>query len=100
LKFRVVVHHATVTVGGAMTLGAESLTGREINFLFRAEKFASAAGVTFCFSETAHERLASYLPLVPLAGSRELKGFDAPFQFYSMELSAEDTAEESGKATG
>jgi class 3 adenylate cyclase len=74
VKFRVVVHHASVTFGGAV-FGEENIFGPELNFIFRLEKLASELGVEFCVSTSAQPLLQPHLPLEPVPGEHELKGF-------------------------
>jgi adenylate cyclase len=84
LKFRVVVHHGVVAVGGAARNGEECLLGPEVNFIFRVEKVAGAMGAAFCFTETATALLAAQLALEPIAGRHELKGFAGDYAFFQM----------------
>jgi hypothetical protein len=75
LKFRGIVHHGTVSVGGAAGIGEESLMGPEVNFIFRVEKIAGGMGAAFCFTEAAQALLAPALGLEPIPGRHALKGF-------------------------
>lgn len=83
LKFRVIVHHAGLSVGGAAGSGEENLMGPEVNFLFRVEKIAGSAGVAFCCSDAARALLATQLALEPIPGRHELKGFPGSYEFFA-----------------
>lgn len=84
-KFRVVVHYGTVSIsGGGSSFGEENLIGPDVNFIFRAEKIAAAAGVHFCFTTAAHALLAGLLPLRPIPGLHELKGFPGSYEFFQI----------------
>lgn len=74
LKFRFVVHHGSVTFGGAATLGEERMLGPEVNFVFRLEKLASSLGLSFCLSKAACDQFEPLLPVSPVEGEHELKG--------------------------
>lgn len=77
VKFRVAVHHGTVTFGGQSESGEESMIGAEVNFIFRLEKLASELGLAFCVSAPARALLDPYLRIEPIPGEHELKGFSA-----------------------
>lgn len=83
-KFRVIVHHGTVAISGAAALGEEGLMGPEVNFLFRVEKIAGAAGVPFCFTAEAQARLGALLPLEAVPGRHTLKGFVGDYAFFRL----------------
>lgn len=86
LKFRLIVHHGVVSIGGTQTgsFGEESLLGPELNFIFRVEKFAAAIRAHFCFTAAAHALLASHLELKPIPGSHEINGFTGRFDFFTL----------------
>ncbi len=65
-------------------MGEECLMGPEVNFIFRAEKFAASVGVAFCFTADARALLGTHLPLEPFADRHELKGFPGSFEFYLL----------------
>ena len=77
LPFRIVVHRGTVAVGGAPTLGEESLLSDDLSFAFRLEKLAGSLGLPFLLSPAAAVLLAPHLALAPVPGRHELKGFPA-----------------------
>ena len=80
-RFRLVVHHGPVFMGGAATLGEESLLGSAVNFVFRMERMASSIHASRLLSEPAHGPLKT---LLPIAGEtrQPLPGFDGEFLFY------------------
>ncbi len=60
-RFRIVLHHGNVALGGAAALGEESLAGSEVNFTFRLEKLTGSLGIPFGFERKSrrcarHER--------------------------------------------
>jgi adenylate cyclase len=81
-RFRVVVHHGEVSVGGGGALVEESLLGQELNFVFRVEKLASLLELPVMFSEAASRKLQPHVATVPL-GQHEVKGFDGQFVFFA-----------------
>ncbi len=58
LPVRYVLHFGEITVGGAPTMGEESLSGPEVNFVFRLEKIAGGLKRAFLCSEAVSRRLA------------------------------------------
>ena len=82
-RFRLVLHHGKVFVGGAASMGEESLLGNEVNFVFRMEKLAGTLGAPRLMSAAASEKIKSLCP--PLAESRhKLAGFDGDFSFLTF----------------
>jgi adenylate cyclase len=79
--FRLVLHHGLVTFGGAASLGEDSLSGPEVNFVFRMEKLAGQLGVPALFSAPAAAALATVLALTP-RGEHPLPGFEGAYAFY------------------
>ena len=79
--FRLVLHRGPVTFGGAASLGEDSLSGPEVNFVFRMEKLAGQLGVPALFSAPAAAALATVLALTP-RGEYPLPGFDGTHAFY------------------
>ena len=75
--FRIVVHRGLVAVGGAPTLGEESLFSDDLSFAFRLEKLAGSLRRDFLLSRGAVSLLADHLPLAAVPGRHELKGFPA-----------------------
>lgn len=81
-RFRVVLHHGQVAMGGNASLGEESLVGADVHFLFRIEKVAGASGWPFVLSKAAADQLANNLKAVPL-GEREVTGFPGQHAFFA-----------------
>jgi adenylate cyclase len=82
LSFRFALHFGRVLVGGA-SLGEDNLSGREVNFIFRMEKLASALGVARLLSEPACQQLAGHLSTAPI-GLHPLHGFEGQFPFFTF----------------
>ncbi len=82
--FRVVIHHGSITIGGAATLGEECLMGPELNLIFRVEKVASSLGVHLCLTSQARALLSRHLSTVPIPGEHELKGFPGTHAFFRV----------------
>ncbi len=80
-RFRVVVHYGKVFVGGAATLGEESLLGNEVNFVFRMEKLAGSLGVPRLMSEPANARIKSLCPTQE-QGRQPVASFEGEFLFF------------------
>jgi adenylate cyclase len=80
--FRFMLHRGRVFLGGAASLGEESLSGPEVNFVFRMDKLTSRLGATCLFSEAAKTRLGDALALSAL-GKHSLDGFEGEFPFYT-----------------
>jgi adenylate cyclase len=81
--FRLVVHYGEIVFGGSASLGEESLSGSEVNFLFRMEKLASGLNLPFLASAPAADQLNSLLSL-HLVGSHQVPSFPGQFEFYSQ----------------
>jgi adenylate cyclase len=64
LPFRFVLHHGEAYLGG-ISLGEESLSGKEVNFVFRMEKLAAQLGCSRLLSAAAASFLENELPLQP-----------------------------------
>jgi adenylate cyclase len=84
LRFRLVLHFGAVLFGGAASLGEECLMGPEVNFVFRMEKVAGAAGVPIMCSSAARTKLDGQLATERVPGSHELKGFEGAHSFYAL----------------
>lgn len=82
-RFRFVLHHGVVVTGGLASFGEESLSGPEVNFLFRMEKLASGLRQPRLASQAAFELLRERLTLAPL-GDHALPGFDGRHPFYAF----------------
>jgi len=70
----VVVHH------GNVSMGEESLSGPEVNFVFRMEKLAGGLELSSMMSEAAGAKLDGRLHGEP-AGRHSLSGFEGEFGF-------------------
>ena len=81
--FRVILHFGRVFSGGGATMGEESLSGKEVNFVFRMEKKAPEIGISRMMSQPAHDKLAE-LVKVKEAGSHGLSGFEGEFPFFEF----------------
>jgi len=81
-RFRVVLHHGQVAVGGGGALGEESLVGADVHFLFRMEKVAGSSGWPFVLSKAATGQLAKNFKVYPL-GEREVAGFSGRHAFFA-----------------
>lgn len=79
-RFRVVLHHGEVSMGGGASMGEESLSGPDVNFVFRMEKLAGSLKHANFMSEAARSRLDGRVPTEP-AGSHPLSGFEGEFAF-------------------
>ncbi len=82
-RFRVVLHYGDVSMGGAASMGEESLSGPEVNFVFRMEKLAGSLEHANLMSEAADDKLGGYLLTEP-AGSHPLNGFEGEFRFLTF----------------
>jgi adenylate cyclase len=78
--FRVVIHHGDVSMGGAASMGEESLSGPEVNFVFRMEKLAGSLKHSNMMSARAGARILDRMP-TEAAGRHPLSGFDGEFAF-------------------
>jgi pSer/pThr/pTyr-binding forkhead associated (FHA) protein len=83
LAFRVVLHFGQVFMGGAGSLGEESLQGKEVHFVFRMEKLAGTIGKRCLISDAAKSRFPTGLPLCE-AGRHAVAGFDGEHPFYML----------------
>jgi class 3 adenylate cyclase len=77
--FRIVLHFGEVLIGGVGTAGEESISGPEVNFVFRMEKVAGTNGVGILLSQPAADELGDE-SLIP-AGEYPVPGFQGDFRF-------------------
>jgi adenylate cyclase len=82
-RFRIVLHYGDVSLGGAASAGEESLSGPEVNFIFRMEKLAGSLSESKLISRAAHAELGNRLPAMPV-GSHPLNGFEGTFEFFTF----------------
>jgi adenylate cyclase len=83
LHFRIVLHYGLVCSGGGGSLGEESLSGKEVNFVFRMEKLAAALGEGCLVSQPAQERLGAAMETADV-GQHSLPGYDGKFSFFTI----------------
>ena len=79
LPFRIVLHYGTVFRGGP-SMGEESLSGREVNFVFRMEKVAGELKEPRLLSEMAASLLHPALATTD-AGRHPVPSFEGDFGF-------------------
>lgn len=85
LPFRLVVHHADITLGGGAGGGIESVLGPGVNYLFRMEKVAGAAKARVALTKDA---LAAWPPPKPATRAlppTQLKGFEGEHVLHALE---------------
>ncbi len=82
-KFRIVLHVGQVYIGGSAALVEDSLSGDDVNFVFRMEKLAQALGHDRLLSDSANSRLGNLLASHP-AGRHCLVGFDGEHAFHTF----------------
>ena len=82
-KFRIIVHFGKVAVGGLVSMGEESLMGKEVNLVFRLEKLAGLLKERATVSNSANARLRSLLPSRSL-GKHAVKGFDSKQELFAV----------------
>ncbi len=75
VAYRVALHWGNVAIGGAPSLGEESLMSDDLSLGFRLEKVAAGLRLPFLMSAAAAERLKSDIILDPVPGSHAVKGF-------------------------
>jgi hypothetical protein len=64
-------------------MGEESLSGNEVNFIFRVEKLAASKGEFRLLTEPAQTQLELLLPSNP-TGPHPVPGFEGEFSFFSF----------------
>jgi class 3 adenylate cyclase len=82
-QFRIIIHHGLVCAGGGPSMGEESLSGPEVNFIFRMEKLAGSQSQSRFASEAAASQLMALFP-VNILGAHSLPGFEGEFTFYTF----------------
>lgn len=80
-RFRLVLHHGMIAIGGGPALHEESLIGQHVNFVFRMEKLAGALGVPVLTSTAGKAKLEGLIE-ASSAGAHELKGFEGKHEFF------------------
>jgi adenylate cyclase len=82
-KFRTVIHFGRVAVGGLVSMGEESLMGKEVNLVFRLEKLAGSLKESTTISASANSKLRSSIATRSL-GNHRLKGFDETYEIFAI----------------
>lgn len=82
-SFRMVLHRGMVFMGGAPSMGEESLSGPEVNFIFRMEKLAAGLQHRCLLSAAAVEGLGGKLPFESV-GEHPVPGFVGQFEFFAF----------------
>jgi adenylate cyclase len=81
--FRLIVHHGDILLGGMPSSGEESLSGSEVNFVFRLERLASDLQIDRLASEAVVRQMGEQFKAVP-RGDHLLHGFEGRFVVYSF----------------
>ena len=79
-RFRIVLHFGEIILGGMGSAGEESLSGAEVNFIFRMEKVAGTNGISILVSEPAAVLLGQRIPLGGIE-SFSVPGFSGHHRF-------------------
>lgn len=82
-RFRIIVHFGKVAIGGLVSMGEESLMGKEVNLVFRLEKLAGSLNERATVSESANARLQRLIPSRSL-GKHAVKGFDSRQELFAV----------------
>lgn len=82
-KFRIIVHFGRVAIGGLVSMGEESLMGKEVNLVFRLEKLAGSLKEQASVSKSANMRLQKLMPTRSL-GEHVVKGFDLKQELFAV----------------
>jgi class 3 adenylate cyclase len=102
LPVRYVLHFGEVTVGGAPSLGEESLSGTDVNFVFRLEKVAAGLKQPFLCSEAVVRRLPE--TVLKSAGRHALPGFAGDHEVFILggatQAQADQAPEDAGGPSG
>jgi adenylate cyclase len=81
--FRFVLHHGDVFLGGGGALGEDSLSGADVNFVFRLEKVAAELGEDCVLSAAANRVLGPDPTRRPL-GNHSVPGFDGHHPLFAF----------------
>lgn len=81
--FRVVLHHGQVFAGGMPSQGEESLSGPEVNFVFRQEKLAGRLRLDRLASSPAAARLGDLHSCQPV-GEHEVPDYPGRHPFFTF----------------
>jgi adenylate cyclase len=83
LRFRIVVHHGEITIGGVPSSGEDSLSGPDVNLIFRLERLASEMGFIRIASASAVRLLGDSIAAAS-AGEHALSGFEGTHAVYTF----------------
>lgn len=81
-RFRIVLHYGKVCMGGVASMGEESLSGPEVNFVFRMEKVAASLKKLRLLSAAACAHLGATLPTLEV-GEYPVPSFQGVHTFFS-----------------
>jgi class 3 adenylate cyclase len=84
LDFRFVVHRAEIQSGAGVSSGIEKLAGKELNFLFKAEKATAAFDRRLLLTRAASDALSGHATFEPV-GRIEVAGFGGEREFLELE---------------
>lgn len=82
LPVRYVLHFGQVTMGGAPTMGEESLSGPDVNFIFRIEKIVAGLHLPFATSAAVPPRLPEIA--FRSAGRHPVAGFPGEHELFKF----------------
>ena len=82
-RFRVVLHHGEVMIGGIPSSGEDSLAGPDVNLIFRLERLASELKLSRIASAAAAQKLGGLVTATP-AGEHPLLGFDGQYAVFTF----------------
>jgi class 3 adenylate cyclase len=82
-NFRIVVHFGPVAIGGLVSMGEESLMGKEVNLVFRLEKLSGSLKEQSTVSAEAKAKLQELISARSL-GDHRLKGFDSTYELFAV----------------
>jgi adenylate cyclase len=82
-RFRLVLHHGEVMIGGIPSSGEDSLAGPEVNLIFRLERLASELKLLRLASASAVQKLGGRLTATP-AGEHPVHGFDGRYAVFTF----------------
>lgn len=84
LRYRIFLHKGRIQIGGVVSSGRESVAGKEVNFIFKAEKIlGKTVRYDLFISEPAASELGNFAELVTV-GIYEIPGFEGGFPFYTL----------------
>ena len=84
LGFRLVLHYGNVGIGGAAAIGEETLSGRDVHYLFRVEQGLERT-ISVAVSQAASRHLERLCPMTSI-GTVQLKGFTDPAPVFQPQM--------------